>query len=82
MVDSLSGKLPEKATRWELVVLELAAAGKVFCGLCWFHNFGEFIEAELGQIEPHGPHKPPGCALPPRLVLVPRGPLLHLLALS
>ena len=45
----------------------LAAAGKVFRGLlCWFPDFREFIEAELGQTEPRGPHEPPGCAPPPR----------------
>ena len=72
-----SGRVPEKASRWDLVVLELAAAEKVFRGLlCWFHDFREFIEAELGQTEPRGPHEPPGSAL------VPRGPLVHLLALS
>jgi len=55
----------EKASRWDLVVLELAAAEKVFRGLLyWFHDFREFIEAELGQTEPHGPHHPPGRAYP------------------
>ena len=37
---------------------------KVFRGLpYWFPDFREFIEAELGQMEPHGPHHPPGRAL-------------------
>jgi hypothetical protein len=42
------------------------AAEKVFRGLlCYFPDFREFIEAELGQTELRGPHEPPGRALPP-----------------
>ena len=60
-----SDRVPEKACRWDLVVLELAAAEKVFRGiLCWFPDFKEFIEAELGQMEPRGPHEPLGRAHP------------------
>ena len=49
VIDSPSGRVPEKASRWDLVVLELAAVEKLFRGLLyWFHDFREFIEAELG----------------------------------
>ena len=57
--------------------LELTTVEEVFHGLLyWFHDFREFIEVELGQAEPHGPHKPPGRAL------VPCGLLLRLLVPS
>ena len=65
VIESPSGRVLEKASRWDLVVVELAAVEKVFRGLLyWFHDFREFIEAELGQMEPRGPHKPPGRAYP------------------
>ena len=42
------------------------AAKKVSRGLlCWFSDFREFIDVELGQTEPRGPHEPPGRALTP-----------------
>ena len=64
VIISPSGRVPEKASRWFVVVLELAVVEKIFCGLlCWFHDFREFIEAELGQMKLGGPHKPPGRAL-------------------
>ena len=60
-----SDRVPEKASRRYLMVLELVVAEKVFHGLlCWFHNFREFIEAELGQMEPHGSHNTPRRAYP------------------
>ena len=66
VIDSPSDRVPEKASRLDLVVLELVVVDKVFHGLlCWFHDFREFIEAELGQTEPRGPHTPPGRALVP-----------------
>ena len=47
MIDSLSDKVPEKASRWDLMVLEFEAAEKVFHGLPgWFPDFRVFIEAE------------------------------------
>ena len=43
----------------------LTAVGKVFwVALCWFPNFREFIEVELGQTEPRGAHKASGSAYP------------------
>ena len=40
MIESPSGRVPEKASRWDLVVLELAVAEKVFRGLLGgFHDF-------------------------------------------
>ena len=58
------GGVPKKASRWDLVVLELAGAEKVFRGLPGrFSDFRVFIEAELGQTEPRGPHHPSGRAL-------------------
>ena len=50
---------------------KLAAAEKVFHGLlCWFPDFREFIEAELGQTEQRWSHEAPGRAcLPPRRAL-------------
>ena len=50
---------------------ELAAVGKVFwLALCWFPDFREFIEVELGQTEPRGAHKASGRALLPCRLLV------------
>ena len=65
VIVSPSGRVLEKASRWDLMVLELAAAEKVFRGLLyWFHDFREFIEIELGKTKPCGPHKPPRRAYP------------------
>ena len=74
MIDSPSGRVPEKASRWDLVVLKIVAAEKVFRGLSRrFYDSRVFIEAELGQMEACGPH------YVPRRALVPSGPLLRLL---
>ena len=68
--EPLCGRCPlrqsaEKASRLDLVVLELAAAEKVFRGLPrGFWDLWVFIEAELGQTEPQGPHHPSGRAYP------------------
>ena len=78
-VEALRDRIPlRQSTNWppDGIVEEqrLTAVGKVFwVALCWFPNFREFIEAELGQTKLHWPHKPLGRAQ------VPRGPLLHLL---
>ena len=57
IVSPSSARVPEKASRLDLVVLELAAVEKVFCGLpSRFCDFWEFIEVELGQKEACGPH--------------------------
>ena len=61
MIDSPSGGVPEKASRWDLSGTEIAAAEKVFRGLPWgFLIFSEFIVEELGQTELCGPHEAPG----------------------
>ena len=45
---------------------KLAAVEKVFrVGLCWFPDFREFLEVELGHTEPCGAHKVSGCAHAP-----------------
>ena len=55
---------------------------KVFwVALCWFSDFREFIEAELGTKQ-QGPHEALGNAYPPRRTLVAYGPPLRLLTLS
>jgi hypothetical protein len=65
VIESPSCRVSEKASRWDLMVLELAAEEKVFRGLLyWFHDFREFIDAELGQTDPRGPHNTPGRAYP------------------
>ena len=56
--------------------------GKVFCGLlCWFPDFREFMEVELGQTEQRWAHEARGRATPLGRALVARGHLLYLLAL-
>ena len=77
MVESPSDRVPKKALDGISREQKLATAEIGFwLALYWFPDFREFIEVELGQTEPRGPHEPPGCAL------VPRGPLLHLLVPS
>ena len=42
---------------------KLAAAEKVFwLAPCWFPDFREFMELELGQTKERGAHKPHGRA--------------------
>ena len=73
------GRVSKKASRRDLVVLELTTAKKVFHGLPGrFPGFRVFIEVELGQTESCGPHYVPGRALGPWHALVPSGPLLCL----
>ena len=63
MIVAPFGRVLEKASRLDLVVLELAAAENVFLGLPrGFSDFRVFIEAELGQTEVCGPHYSPGRA--------------------
>jgi hypothetical protein len=58
-----SGRVPEKASRLDLVVLELAAAKTVFSRLPWgFWNFRVLIELIVGGEASCGPHYPPGRA--------------------
>ena len=78
-----SERVPEKASRLDLVVLELAAAGTVFCRLPWgFGDFRVFIELIVGGEAPRGPHYPPGRAWSFLRALVPSGPHFHLLVAS
>ena len=71
VIDSPSGRVPEKASRWDRKRIEACGGGKVFLLALWgFPNICEFIEVELGQMESRGPHKatrrpPPGRALLP-----------------
>ena len=77
MIEPACCRVLEEASRWVSRGQELAVAEKVFCGLLyWFHDFREFIEAELGQTEPRGPHNIPGHAL------VSCGPMVHRLVFS
>ena len=56
-----SDKVPERASRLDLVVLELAAAWIVFRGLpCNLYNIWVFIELRGGGRDSCGPHYPPG----------------------
>ena len=55
-----SDRVPEKASRLDIVVLELAAAGIVFHRLPkGFVDFRVFIELKVGGEASHGPHYPP-----------------------
>ena len=57
VIVSPSGRVPEKASIMDLVVLELAAVEKVFRGLPYmFWDFIVFIEAEVGKTVGCGPH--------------------------
>jgi hypothetical protein len=59
VIESPSGRLPEKVSRWDLEEQRPAAAEKVFrVALCWFGNICEFLAKELGQEVPRGAHKP------------------------
>ena len=56
-----SGKVPEKDPRLDLMVLELEAAGIVFCRLPYsFWVFWVFIEKRGGAGGGRGGHNPPG----------------------
>jgi hypothetical protein len=57
------GRVSKKASRLDLVVLELAAAGKVFRRLpSGFWDFRVFIEVIVGGEASRGHHYPSGCA--------------------
>ena len=65
MIKSPSGRMPEKAPRWDLVETEACSSRKVFWWiLLLFGNIWEFIGQRLGLEESCGAHKP-GSA-PPR----------------
>ena len=66
MIDSPSGRVPEKASRWDHGRTETCGGEKVSSGVpCWFGNIWEFIEVELGQTELGWAHEAPGRACPP-----------------
>ena len=47
-----SDRVPKKSSRWDLARTKLAVEKIVFwVALCWFPDFREFIEVELGQPE-------------------------------
>ena len=80
MIDSPSGRVPKRPPDGIAEEQKLAAAGTVFwVALCWFPDFREFIEVELGQTEPRGAHKESGHAYPPRHALLPCRLLICLL---
>ena len=79
-----SGRVPEKGSRLDLMVLELAAAGIVFRQLPYgFWDFRVFIELIVGGEASRGPHYPLGRAWAFWRALVPSGPhgppLVHFL---
>ena len=83
VIDLPSGRVPERRCRWPPVGTETCGGGKSISWTpCWFPNFREFIEVELGQTEQRWAHEAPGHATPLRRTLVARGHLLCLLALS
>jgi hypothetical protein len=58
VIDAPFGRVPEKASRWDLSGTELAKAKKVFRGLPrGFLDVDIYIGEELGQTEP-GTYKP------------------------
>ena len=64
VIDSPSGRVPEKASRWIVKEQRFAAAERFFLLALWgFPNICEFIEVELGQTESRGPHKATRCPL-------------------
>jgi hypothetical protein len=61
VIESPSGEVPAKVPRWDLEEQRLAATEKVFLvAPCWFSDFREFMELEVGQTELTWAHKPPG----------------------
>ena len=52
VVDSSTGKIPEKASRWDLTRTEACGGRKnILGGSVLVPDFGEFIELKLGQTE-------------------------------
>ena len=66
MIDSPSGGVPEKASRWDLSRTEICGGGK---SISWtplrVSDFPEFIVVEFGQAELGWAHEAPGHACPP-----------------
>ena len=52
VIDPPSGRVPEKASRWDRERTKVCGGEKMFwASLYWFGNICEFIEVELGQTE-------------------------------
>jgi hypothetical protein len=82
VIESPSGRVPEKVPRWDLEETETCGGGKsVLAGSLLVSLFREFIGLELGQTEQAWAHKLPGRA-PPGRALVACAPCVDLLALS
>ena len=65
VIESPSGRLPEKAPRWDLMGTEASDDGKYFRGSFWYWgNVWEFIGRRIGLGDLLGGHKPGGA--PPR----------------
>ena len=65
VIDSPSGKAPERPLDGIAEERRLVGGGKMFWLALWgFPNIWAFIEVELGQTEPRGAHKASGCAYP------------------
>jgi hypothetical protein len=70
-----SDRVPKKASRLDLMVLELAAAGKVFRRPPRVFGILEYLlKVEVSGEASRGLHYPPGCAWAPWRALVPSGP--------
>ena len=62
MIDFPSGRVLEKASRWDCRRAETCGGGKsVSGGSLVFGNIGEFTDVELRQEVPQGAHKLRGC---------------------
>ena len=65
VIDSPSGGVPEKASKWDLLRTETSGGGK---SISWtpllVSRFSEFIVVELGQKRQRRAHEAPGHAFP------------------
>ena len=66
VIDSPSGRVPKKASRWDRGRTEACGGGRLSLLSFWYiGNIWEFIVLELGQTGLGGTHEAPGHACPP-----------------
>ena len=76
MIDSPSGRSPEKAPRWDLMGTEGCGGGKVVSWLPWcFQGIRVYIGERSTSVELRGAHEGGGAPTPSGRALLPRGRL-------